>query len=52
MCVRMGGSFCWVKGAAVAGGVGFSAADQVGVVVLYLGELLCECVSEPFFFFF
>lgn len=56
MCVRMGGSFCWVKGAAVAvavaGGVGFSAADQVGVVVLYLGELFCECVSEPFFFFF
>lgn len=50
MCVRMGGSFCWVKGAAVAGGVGFSAADQVGVVVLYLGELFCECVSEPFFF--
>lgn len=54
MCVRMGGSFCWVKGAAVAvaGGVGFSAADQVGVVVLYLGDLFCECVSEPFFFFF
>lgn len=51
MCVRMGGSFCWVKGAAVAGGVSFSAADQVGVVVLYLGELFCECVSEPFFFF-
>ena len=34
------------------GGVGFSAANQVGVVVLYLDELFCECASEPFFFFF
>ena len=34
------------------GGVGFSATDRVGVVVLYLGELFCECASEPFFFFF
>ena len=34
------------------GGVGFSVADRVGVVVLYLGELFCECASEPFFFFF
>ena len=29
------------------GGVGSSAADQVGVVVLYLSELFCECASEP-----
>ena len=33
------------------GGVGFSTADRVGVVVLYLGELFCGCASEPFFFF-
>lgn len=53
MCVRMGGSFCWVKGAAVAGGVGFSAADQVGVVVLYLGDLFCfVSVFLNLFFFF
>lgn len=46
--MRMG-AFVLLGQGCGGGGVGFSAADQVGVVVLYLGELFCDCVSEFFF---